>query len=151
MLPFEMNRFWPFSTHSLPSRRAVVARFPASLPGPGVLLGHGCPEETESRHLAVEGLWDLAFLFPIPDVRDELSIDEIPCGVADEPLLFRQPKVHRAASRGLSCPIRINFRRLRGRVGSAISGPHRPGCAWSGSPTLGRLARRRFDCRPCTA
>src|SRR5713101_6516394 len=43
MLPFEMNRFWPFSTHSFPSSRAVVARFPASLPlgeghEPGLLL-----------------------------------------------------------------------------------------------------------------
>src|SRR5207245_3157910 len=81
---------------------------------PAVLLGHGGAEEAEARHPAVEGPRDLAFLLPIPDVRDELSVDEVPRSVADELLLFRQPKVHRTASRGLSCAIRINFRRLRG-------------------------------------
>src|SRR2546426_1321822 len=117
--------------------------------GPAVLLGHGSAEETESRHLAVEGLRDLAFLLPVPNVRDELAIDEIPRGVADEPLLFRQPKVHRAASRGLSCAIRINLRSLRGGTGSAISGSSRSACAGCGSPKLGRAAGRGFCCRPC--
>src|SRR2546427_13233188 len=116
-----------------------------------VFLGHGGAEEAEALHLAVEGPRDLAFLLPFPDVRDELPVDEVPRGVADELLLFRQAEIHRAASRGLSCAIRINFRRLRGRTGLAISGPHRPVCAWSGSPTLGRPAGRRSGCKPCTA
>src|SRR5207249_3307205 len=105
---------------------------------PAVFLRNRGTEEAEVCHLSVEGLRDLAFLLPIPDVRDELSVDEIPRGVTDEPLLFRESKVHRGASRGLSYAIRINFRRLRGRVDSSISGSQRPACAWSGSPTLGR-------------
>ena len=40
MLPFEMNRFWPSRTHSLPSRRAVVCRLPASLPACGSVRAH---------------------------------------------------------------------------------------------------------------
>src|SRR5436853_7874329 len=40
MLPFEMSRFWPSRTHSLPSRRAVVWRLPASLPACGSVRAH---------------------------------------------------------------------------------------------------------------
>src|SRR5256885_4072485 len=162
MLPFEMNRFCPSRTHSLPSRRAVVCRLPASLPACGsvrahapsfvpfasgtshfcfcsseanhrrevsdsdvygnrgadgrrapaqflhqehegdvvharaaVLLRDGGPEEPEVGHLRVESPRNLAFLFPLPHVWDELRVDELAGRLLNELLLVREPKVHR--------------------------------------------------------
>src|SRR4030065_188100 len=108
MLPFEMNRFAPLRTHSSPSSRAGVGGVggaappprpaggprPDPPPPPTVLPRDGRPEEPEVLHLVVERPRDLAPLLPLPHVRDELLVDELPPGLLGEPLLLGQAEVH---------------------------------------------------------
>src|SRR3989442_13397211 len=57
MLPFEMNRFWPFSIHSFPSSLAVVARFPAALPASGSVMAHAPKRSPFARGTSHFSFW----------------------------------------------------------------------------------------------
>src|SRR5438552_18062383 len=72
MLPFEMNRFWPFSTHSFPSSRAVVARFPASLPASGSVIAHA-----PNRSPFARGTSHASFCASDPNHMREVSLRDV--------------------------------------------------------------------------
>jgi len=72
MLPFEMNRFWPFSTHSFPSRRAVVARFPASLPASGSVIA-----QAPRRSPFASGTSQVSFCASEPNHMRDVSLRDV--------------------------------------------------------------------------
>src|SRR3989442_3644937 len=72
MLLFEMTRFWPSSPHSFPSRRAVVARFPASLPASGSVIAHA-----PNRSPFARGTSQVSFCASDPNHMRDVSLRDV--------------------------------------------------------------------------
>src|SRR5437870_10743335 len=90
MLPFEMNRFWPFNTHSLRSSLAVVARFPASLPASGSVIA-----QAPRRSPLARGTSQASFCASEPNHMRDVSLRDVwtepVVRTEDEPPLSSSP------------------------------------------------------------
>jgi hypothetical protein len=59
-----------------------------------VLLRDGQPEETDPGELADDGPVDLLGPVPVPDVRHDLAVDEVPCELPQRGVLLAERQIH---------------------------------------------------------